>query len=82
MHQLQIASWTITKEEHLRHINLGTTKCPQYVKINVALFEDYAFAFTNLLKEFKDVFAWTYKNLKGIPLKLHSIVVNLIFQYH
>jgi hypothetical protein len=52
------------------------------VKINVALFEDYAFALTNLLKEFKDVFAWTYKDLKGIPLKLHSIVVNLIFQYH
>jgi hypothetical protein len=23
-----------------------------------------------LLKEFKDVFAWTYKNLKGIPPKL------------
>ncbi len=23
-----------------------------------------------LLKEFKDVFAWTYKDLKGIPLKL------------
>jgi hypothetical protein len=23
-----------------------------------------------LLKEFKDVFAWTYKDLKGIPSKL------------
>jgi hypothetical protein len=23
-----------------------------------------------LLKEFKDVFAWTYKDLKGIPPKL------------
>jgi hypothetical protein len=23
-----------------------------------------------LLKEFKDVFAWTYKDLKGKPLKL------------
>jgi hypothetical protein len=22
------------------------------------------------LREFKDVFAWTYKNLKGIPLEL------------
>jgi hypothetical protein len=57
-------------------------KLSQYVKINVALSEDYAFAFTNLLNEFKDVFALTYKDLKGIPLKLHSIVVNLIFQYH
>jgi hypothetical protein len=23
-----------------------------------------------MLKEFKDVFAWTYKDLKGIPPKL------------
>jgi hypothetical protein len=29
-----------------------------------------------LLKEFKDVFAWTYKDMKGIPLELtqHRIV--------
>jgi hypothetical protein len=33
-----------------------------------------------LLKEFKDVFAWTYKDLKGIPLELarHKIELNTI----
>jgi hypothetical protein len=32
-----------------------------------------------LLKEFKDVFAWTYKDLKGIPLELahHKIEQNI-----
>jgi hypothetical protein len=32
-----------------------------------------------LLKEFKDVFAWTYKNLKGVPLKLaqHKIELDI-----
>jgi len=32
------------------------------------------------LKEFKDVFAWTYKDLKGIPLELarHKIELNTI----
>jgi hypothetical protein len=32
------------------------------------------------LKEFKDVFAWTYKNLKGIPLELeyHKIELDII----
>jgi hypothetical protein len=32
------------------------------------------------LKEFKDVFAWTYKDLKGIPLELaqHKIELNII----
>jgi hypothetical protein len=31
-----------------------------------------------LLKESKDVFAWTYKNLKGIPLEIaqHQIKLN------
>jgi hypothetical protein len=33
-----------------------------------------------LLKEFKDVFAWTYKNLKGIPQELaqHKIELDTI----
>jgi hypothetical protein len=33
-----------------------------------------------LLKDFKDVFAWTNKDLKGIPLELahHKIELNII----
>jgi hypothetical protein len=32
-----------------------------------------------LLKEFKDVFAWTYKDLRGIPPKLaqHKIKLDI-----
>ncbi len=30
-----------------------------------------------LLKEFKDVFAWTYKDLKGIPLELAQQKIEL-----
>ncbi len=30
-----------------------------------------------LLKEFKDVFVWTYKNLKGIPPKLTQHIIEL-----
>jgi hypothetical protein len=30
-----------------------------------------------LLKEFKDVFAWTFKNLKGIPLELAQDKIEL-----
>ncbi len=29
------------------------------------------------MKEFKDVFAWTYKGLKGIPLKLAQHKIEL-----
>ncbi len=30
-----------------------------------------------LFKEFKDVFAWTYKDLKGIPLELAQHIIEL-----
>jgi hypothetical protein len=30
-----------------------------------------------LLKEFKDAFAWTYKDLKGMPLKLAQHIIEL-----
>jgi len=30
-----------------------------------------------LLKEFKDIFTWTYKDLKGIPLKLTQHKIKL-----
>jgi hypothetical protein len=30
-----------------------------------------------LIKEFEDVFAWTYKDLKGIPLELAQHIIEL-----
>jgi hypothetical protein len=40
------------------------------VKINAHLEISKVLEMEQLLKEFKDVFAWTYKNLKGIPPEL------------
>jgi hypothetical protein len=37
------------------------------VKINAKLETRKVLEVEQLLKEFKDVFAWTYKKLKGIP---------------
>jgi hypothetical protein len=51
-------------------LNLGTNAKPQMVKINACLQTNKALEVEQLLKEFKDVFAWTYKDLKGIPPKL------------
>jgi flagellin-specific chaperone FliS len=48
-------------------INLGTNVEPQLVKINAQLETHKVLEVVQLLKEFKDVFAWTYKDLKGIP---------------
>jgi hypothetical protein len=38
--------------------------------------------FQTLLNEFKDVFAWTYKDLKHIPPKLVQHIIDLELQSH
>jgi hypothetical protein len=50
-------------------LNLGINAKPQMVKINARLETSKVLEMEQLLKEFKDVFAWTYKDLKGIPPK-------------
>jgi hypothetical protein len=49
----------------------------QQVKINVGM-QLVNFKLIQLLKEFKGIFVWTYKNLKGIPHKIvqHQIELN------
>jgi hypothetical protein len=37
------------------------------MKVNLALESVVIDQLIEFLKEFKDVFTWTYKNLKGIP---------------
>ncbi len=67
---LCIARWTITKEEQLMKINLGFEKNLQQVKISVDLEPIVNFQLIELVKELKDIFAWTYKDLKGMPLEV------------
>jgi hypothetical protein len=43
------------------------------VKTNAQLETLKVLELEQLLKEFKDVFAWTYKDLNGIPPKLAQI---------
>jgi hypothetical protein len=61
---------TITEEKQLTKINLGFEKNLEHVKINVDLEPIVSYQFTQLLKKFKDIFAWIYKDLKGIPLNV------------
>ncbi len=63
-------------------INLGFEKNLQHVKINIDL-ELVSFQLVELLKEFKDIFPWTYKDLKGIPLKIaqHRIELDTLIPF-
>jgi hypothetical protein len=57
--------------------NLGINAKPQMVKIKAQLETGKVLEVDQLLKEFKDVFAWTYKDLKGIPLELAQHKIEL-----
>ena len=64
---MKIAAWTLPESEQLRKMNLGTKEDPQYVRINAHISPEQAQEAEALFREYKDVFAWTYKDLKGIP---------------
>ncbi len=67
---LQIVGWTLIENQQLMKLNMGTNVKPQMVKINAQLETSKVLEVEQSLKEFKDVFAWTYKDLKGIPLEV------------
>ncbi len=56
---------------------LGIDVKPKMVKINAHLEIGKVLELEQLLMEFKDVFAWTYKDLKGISLKLAQHKIEL-----
>ncbi len=67
----------LTKDQQLMKLNLETDAEPQMVKINARLETCKVLESKQLLKEFNDVFAWTYKNLKGIPPELAEHKIEL-----
>jgi ribonuclease HI len=44
--------------------NIGTPEEPRLVKLSKSLTEEQRIGYTKLLREFADVFAWTYEDLK------------------
>ena len=44
--------------------NIGTPEEPKFVKLSKSLTEEQRAGYTSLLREFVDVFVWTYKDLK------------------
>jgi len=74
---LQIIGWTLIEEQQLVKLNLGTKANPQYIKINAQLAKEKIEELQMLLKEFKDAFTWTYKDLKNILPELAQHIIEL-----
>jgi hypothetical protein len=72
-----MAKWNLLEEVQIFPLNLGTHDKPQMVKLNANLDPFITNAIEQLLKEYKFVFAWMYKDLKGIPLHLPQHQIEL-----
>ncbi|XP_031090967.1 uncharacterized protein LOC115995960 [Ipomoea triloba] len=63
--------------DELKEIDLGTTKNPRPILISTLLSNEDEKIYVELLKEYIDVFAWTYKEMPGLDPKVavHRLVV-------
>ncbi|KAH0685749.1 hypothetical protein KY285_019065 [Solanum tuberosum] len=61
----------------LKEINLGTDEDPKPTYVNASLASDEEKAYVDLLKEYKDVFAWSYKEMPRLDPKvaIHHLAV-------
>ncbi len=66
----KIVGQTITTKEQLVKLNLGTQVEPQDVLVGAILPTTFQLQLKNLLIDYKDVFVWSYKELKGIPREI------------
>jgi hypothetical protein len=56
-------------------LNLGTPESPKIVKLGTQCFDKEKEKFTELLREFQDVFAWSYEDLHGFD---HALIHHAI----
>ncbi|XP_071924992.1 uncharacterized protein [Coffea arabica] len=63
--------------DDLKEINLGTSEDPRPIYISASLSPDEEKAYIELLREYQDIFAWTYKEMLGLDPKVavHHLAV-------
>ena len=57
-------------EESTKEINLGTEDDPRNIIISLNLTPEEEHALVDILKEYKDTFAWTYEDMSSLDLAL------------
>jgi hypothetical protein len=67
----------LIEDQQLMKFNLGIDAKPHMVKTNAQLETGKVLELEYLLKEFKDVFAWTYNDLKGFHQSWHKHKIKL-----
>ena len=64
--------------DELREINLGTTDEPKPIFVSTILNNEEVVQYEQLLREYKDVFAWGYQDMPGLDLSvaIHKLAVS------
>lgn len=65
------------KQDQLREVDLGEDGEGKQVKISAHLEEQFKEELMKLLKEYQDVFAWSYADMEGIDPKFYQHKINL-----
>ncbi len=74
----KITRWIVIFEEQLKKLNLGSEGDPKEVLINVVLPISFQAQIKELLVNYCDAFAWSYKNLKGIFREICEHKIELV----
>ena len=65
------------KASQLEEVDLGTTEKPRAVKVAKELPKEEKQAMVALLTDFKDVFAWSYEDMRGLDPQLYQHQIHL-----
>ena len=68
--------------DELKEVNLGTIEEPRPTFISIQLSDDDENEYVNLLKGYKNVFAWSYKEMSGLDPKvvIHHLAIKLDYR--
>ena len=63
--------------DKLKELNLGTNKEPRLIYVSSLLTPEEESKYFELLMEYKDVFAWTYKEMPGLDptIVVHQLAI-------
>jgi hypothetical protein len=70
------------KEAEVMECNIGTIENPKIVKLSKALPPEQKYRYVSLMKNFADIFAWSYEDLKTFDTNIiqHKIPLNAGFE--
>ena len=67
----------IPNSDEVENYNIGTNVDPKIIKLSKALYSGNKHKYITLMKEFSDVFAWSYEDLKEYDTSIiqHTIPI-------